>query len=200
MEFQERLPYDYLITTLQRLPVAGQKPAAAIYERSVGRSEVFDEELPVLIHYSRVTARDLGFWIVLIQVDVRENPAIRIPASYVGLSAGNGKFLSDSAPAFNDQFAAHLVFALPALLFIRPERISTASGGQHKGLPRVLLVGGYRGLRRSGQALGLTPVAERPCRFGHARRGCKRGWCWNPVTASRNLVSLIAPGALTGRT
>jgi len=56
MEFQKRFPNDYLVTTLQRLPMSGQKPAAAIYEGSISRSEVFYEKLPILIHYSRVPA------------------------------------------------------------------------------------------------------------------------------------------------
>jgi len=88
-----------------------------------------------------MTARDLGLGIVLVEVDVREYPAIGIPSSYVSLSAGNRKFLTNSAAAFYDQLAAHLGIALLTLLFIGPEGIGPAPGGKYQRLPRTLRLG-----------------------------------------------------------
>jgi hypothetical protein len=127
MKFQKRFTYYNLITTLQRLPVTGQKSAAAIYKCTIGRSEVFDEELAILIHDSRMTAGDFGLRIILIEVDIGEYSAISIPASDVGLGGCNRKLFPDPAASLYDQLAAHLDITLLALLFIGSERISTAS-------------------------------------------------------------------------
>ena len=127
MEFQKRFTYYNLITTLQRLPVAGQKSAAAIYKCTIGRPEVFDEELAILIHDSRMTAGDFGLRIILIQVDVGKYAAISIPAPDVGLDGGNRKLFADPATPLYDQLAAHLYITQLALLIIGSEGISTAS-------------------------------------------------------------------------
>jgi hypothetical protein len=126
MKLQKRLPYYNLITALQRLPVPGQKSAAAIYECAVGRSEVFDEELAILIHDSRVTAGDFCLRIILIEVDIGKYAAVSIPPPYVRLGGGNRKFLTDPAASLYDQLAAHLAFTLLTLLFIRSERIGSS--------------------------------------------------------------------------
>ena len=106
MEFQKCLPDDYFITTLQRLAMSRQKPAPAIYESTVGRAEVFDEKLAVLIHDSRVAPGDLGLGIVLIKIDVREYSAICVPSSDMSFGTGDWKLLTNSASAFYDQLGA----------------------------------------------------------------------------------------------
>ena len=127
MKFQKRFTYYNLITTLQGLPVPGQKSAAAIYKCTVGRSEVFDEELAILIHDSRMPAGDFGLRIILIEVDIGEYAAISVPPPDVGFSGGHRKLFADPATPLYDQLAAHLNFTLLVLLIIGSERISTAS-------------------------------------------------------------------------
>jgi len=173
MELQKRLPNYYLVTTLQRLPVSGQKPAAAIYEGAICRSEVFYKELPILIHDSRMAARDLGFGIILIKVYIREYSAICIPSSDVGFCASHRKFLSNSSSPFYDQLAVHVFFALLRLLFIRPKRISPASGGQNEGLSGAQRFTRNTAWWRPAHSLGLTLITERPGGLGHACRSCK---------------------------
>ena len=120
MELQKRFTYYDLITTLQGLPVPGQKSAAAIYECTIGRSEVFDEELAILIHYSRMTAGDFGLRIILIEVDIGEYAAVSIPPPDVGLGGGDRKLFANPAAPLYDQLAAHLDFTLLTLLFVGP--------------------------------------------------------------------------------
>jgi hypothetical protein len=169
MEFQKRFPDDYLITTLKRLPVSRQKPAPSINEGAVGRAKVFDEELAVLIHDSRVTARYLGFRVVLIKVDIREYPAIRIPSSNVSFAIGNREFLTNSASAFYDELATYLDFARLDPRFVRPESIGSTPGSQHKCLARTGRVSRHSGLRGATDTLRLALIVQRPCRLGDAR-------------------------------
>jgi len=73
-----------------------KKPSPSIDERTVGRAEVLDEVLAVVINDARVPSRDLGFGIVFIQIDVREYAAVRIPAANVRLNADDRKLFADS--------------------------------------------------------------------------------------------------------
>jgi len=168
MELQKRFTYYDLITTLQGLPVPGQKSAAAIYECTIGRSEVFDEELAILIHDSRMTAGDFGLRIILIEVDIGEYSAISIPPPDVGLGGGHRKLFADPPPPLYDQLAAHLDLTLLVLLIIGSERIGTASRSQNESLARALGLGRRSALRRARAGRWLTLIADGPGRFGHA--------------------------------
>jgi hypothetical protein len=169
MEFQERFPDDYFITTLQRLPVSGQKPAPSIHERTVGRAEVLDEELAILVHDSRVTPGDLSFRVVLIEVDVRKYPAIGVPSSNMSFGRGNREFLANSASAFNDELAAYFDFALLDRRFVGPESIGAAPGGQHQCLTGTGRICRHSSLGGAPDSLRLALVVQRPGRLGDAR-------------------------------
>ena len=179
--------------------MSGQKPAAAIYEGSISRSEVFYEKLPILIHYSRVPARDFCFGIILIKIYIREYPAVRVPSANVGFGSGQGKFLADSSSPFYDELAVHLFFASLGLLLVLPKRISPAPGGQYEGLSRPERFSGDAAWGRPCHALRLTLIAERPGGFGHTCRGSERRRSRCRLATSGNLFPLITPGPLRAR-
>jgi len=103
LKLQKRLADNYLIAILKHVALAGKEPSPSIHERTVGRAQVLDEVLAVVINDARVPSRDFGFGIVFIQIDVRENAAIRVPPADVGLNTHDWKLFADSPAAFDYQ-------------------------------------------------------------------------------------------------
>src|SRR5262245_12524316 len=82
---------------------AGKQPSASIHERSVRRSQVLDEVLAIMTDDSRMPSRNLGFGIVLIQINIREDAAVRVPPPDIGFDADYGKLSSCSPAALDNQ-------------------------------------------------------------------------------------------------
>src|SRR5215831_2826478 len=80
---QERLAHDDFITVFQWLPIAGGQTATAIDESSVSRSQVFNQVTSIAHDNARVAARDLGFGIIGIQINVGKYATICVPPANV---------------------------------------------------------------------------------------------------------------------
>src|ERR1700755_1499607 len=108
MKAQERFADDDLVVVAQDVRVARQQTAAAVNERAVGRAEVLYLVLPVLARDAGVAARNLGFGIVRIQIDVRENAVIGVPAADVRFVVRKRKFGAAAFSAFDHQFGVSI--------------------------------------------------------------------------------------------
>jgi len=93
------------------MAVAGQQSAASIDECAVGTAQILYQILSALMNNPGMTAGDLGFRIVLIEIDVGENTAIGIPAADIGFRIRENKLFADSAAALNNQFGSSSRFA-----------------------------------------------------------------------------------------
>ena len=83
------------------MALAWEKSPAAIHERAVGRAQVLDEKLTVMIDDARMSSRNLRLRVVFIQIDVRENAAVGIPTSDVRFDSGYWKLFANSAATFD---------------------------------------------------------------------------------------------------
>src|SRR5262245_38468306 len=120
-KFEKGFAYDYLITVFKRLFGAGRQARPAVDESPVRAPEVLDQKLVVQKLYPGVAARDFGFRIVLVQVDVREDASVGVPATDQGLGSVDRKLFANLAAALNDQFGAErgapLLFAHALTLY-----------------------------------------------------------------------------------
>jgi hypothetical protein len=85
MEAQKRLADDNLVAISQGLTNTGHQALATIQERAIGRAKIFDEILAFSQDYTSVPARNLGLWVVGVQVNVRKNTAVGIPTTDLSL-------------------------------------------------------------------------------------------------------------------
>src|SRR5262247_3157133 len=102
-KFEKGFAYDYLVTVFKRLFGAGRQARPAVDESPIRAPKVLDQILVVRKLYPGVAARDLGFGIVLIKVDVREDASVGVPATYHRLGSADWEFLANLAAALNDQ-------------------------------------------------------------------------------------------------
>src|SRR6185503_4091464 len=96
LKLQKRLADNHLIAVLKHMTFAGKKSSPAIYESAVGRPEVFDEILAVMVDNAGMPSRYLGLRIIFIQIDIREYAAVRIPAADIRLNTHYWKLFADS--------------------------------------------------------------------------------------------------------
>jgi hypothetical protein len=103
LKLQERLTDDDLVSVLKHLSLAWKKPSAAVHKRAVGRAQILDEVLAVMIYDASMTARYLRFRIVLIQIDIREYAAVGVPSPDVSFDASNRELSSDAPAALDNK-------------------------------------------------------------------------------------------------
>src|SRR5262249_4312743 len=97
----------------------------------VRAAQILDQILVVQKLYSSVTARNLGFGVILVQINVREDAAIRVPATDHRLGSGDRKLLPDFASTLNDQSGSRKRF-----FFVTHNFLFSAIGAtQPAGLP-----------------------------------------------------------------
>jgi len=82
---QKRLAHNNFVAIFQRLPRSRRESFPTVDKRAVGRTQIFKEILSVVERNARMTARDLRFRIVRIQIHVRKDSPVGIPASDVRL-------------------------------------------------------------------------------------------------------------------
>jgi hypothetical protein len=91
---EKSLPHNDLVSILQRLEVSGQQPLPSINKRAVGRSQIFQELLPVAKRNSGMTARYLRLRVIRVEVNVGKDTSIGIPAADLRLNIAKRKFLA----------------------------------------------------------------------------------------------------------
>ena len=106
---QKSLTDDDFITVLQGLTVTGNQTAAAIYKSSIRRSQILNNVLAVTQRNAGMTPGHLGFGVVRIQIDIREDPAIRIPAANIGVLVAQRKLLARGVATFYYERGVHTV-------------------------------------------------------------------------------------------
>jgi hypothetical protein len=120
MKPQEGFSYDDLVTLSQNLRTARQKAPAAIEERAVRRTEIFDHVNISAIIYPGMASRNLCVRVVGVEIDIREDPVVGVPAADVRFLGGQLKFGISRIAAFDDKTrvsaAAAFRFDLLALL------------------------------------------------------------------------------------
>src|SRR5258708_831416 len=79
----------------------------AIYKGSICGSQILDHVLTFAQRNTSMTARDLGFGIVRIQINIGENSTVRIPAANVSVLVVEGELLARRAAAFDYQRRMH---------------------------------------------------------------------------------------------
>ncbi len=60
--------------------IPGLQPRLAIHKRAVETADIFDRDLAAVDADQRMLARDLGFGIVGVQVDLGKRAGVRIPS------------------------------------------------------------------------------------------------------------------------
>src|SRR5262245_37754442 len=185
-KFEKGFAYDYLVTVFKRLFGAGRQARSAVDEGPVRAPEVLDQILVVQKLYPGVAARDFGFRIVLVQVDVREDASVGVPAADHRLSSADRKLFANLAAALNDQFGADRGAALIVAHSLTLYALGVPAAAQRIGLP----VEGTSLTRRPAAALsymsaGLCDIgrdigrrliiSSLRRRRRRRRRGCRRG-------------------------
>ena len=121
MEAQERFSDDDFVAVTQCLALSRRQSLAPVDKSTVRRSEVFYKVLAIAQSDPGVTARDFCFGIVGIEIDVGEDTAVRVPATYLRFRITQHELLATGAAFFDDQ---------PRMWFARlANRGKTQSGG-----------------------------------------------------------------------
>ena len=81
----------------------------AIYKSPIRRSQILDGVLAVTQRNAGVTPGHLGFGVVRIQIDIREDPAVRIPAANIGFLIAQRKLLAGGVATFYYERCVHTV-------------------------------------------------------------------------------------------
>src|SRR5262245_23198958 len=179
-EFEKRFADDDLIAVVKRLLGAGQQTRPAIDKSPVRTAQILDQILVVQKLYSGVTARNLGFGVILIQINVRKDAAISVPATDHRLGSGYRKLFSDFASTLNDQSGSRRRDFFVTHNFL----ISAIGATQRAGLP----------VERRGLIHHLSGVLR--CVRGRFRRAGRRGGARSPMRRliqPRRLTSIRGP-------
>src|SRR5436853_7858638 len=80
---QKRFAHDDFIAVFQRASITRRQAPSAVDKSSVGRPQIFDQIISLSQRNPRMTARNLSFGIVGIQIDIREHSGVRIPTADV---------------------------------------------------------------------------------------------------------------------
>lgn len=106
MKLQKRLADDDFVTVVEWMPVARQKASSTVDKRSIRAAQVFEDILPILADDAGMAARNLGFRVILIKVNIRKDTPVRIPAPDIGLRFGQQELLANRSTPLDDQFGA----------------------------------------------------------------------------------------------
>ena len=118
MKAEKRFTDDDLIAFIEGLRAPRQQPATAIYERAVGRSQVFDHVSAVPADDARVPAGNFRVRVEGIQIDVRKYPVIRVPASDVRFFRRKVKFRAGARTTLDGQ-SCMAFFSIVVILLLR---------------------------------------------------------------------------------
>jgi len=88
------------------MPVARQKAPSTVDKGSIRAAQVFKDILPILTDDARMAARNFGFRVILVEVNVREDAPIRIPAADIGLGFCQQELFANRPTPLDDQFGA----------------------------------------------------------------------------------------------
>ena len=80
---------------------------AAVNKSPVRRSQIFDPVLTIAQRNAGVTPRHFRLRIVGIQIDVRKDPAVGVPAANIGLVVTQGELLTRGSAAFDYECGMH---------------------------------------------------------------------------------------------
>jgi hypothetical protein len=78
--------YNDLVTVTQDLTVAWRQPLSPVNKSPIGRAQILKKVLAVPERDTCMTAGYFCFGIVCVQVNIRKDPTISIPASDLGLN------------------------------------------------------------------------------------------------------------------
>lgn len=96
-ESQKRLANDDLVTVIEGLSISGKQPWSPVDEGAIGAAQVLDQVLLVREGNPRVAAGDFRFRVILVEIDVGKDAAIRVPPSNHQLAVSRERELPSAA-------------------------------------------------------------------------------------------------------
>ena len=114
MKAQKSLADDYLVALAQDLRAARQQASSAINKCAVRRAQVLDHMNIISKNDPGMASRYFRVGVVGIQIDVRKNSVVRVPAADVRLFGSEWEIGVRRAAAFDRQLCVNSLFLLVA--------------------------------------------------------------------------------------
>lgn len=130
---QKGFSHNNFVAIFQRMAIALFQAAAPIYKRPIRRSEILDAILTIAKRNARVTARDLRFRIVRVQINVGKDATVRVPTADVRILVTERKLFAGGITSLDYQCRVRAFVACDD----RAGRLRLRQSGCHRRIRRA---------------------------------------------------------------